>query len=282
MPARAKSTPVRAQISNTMDNAILLIVLAAVLGLVVGSMVNAFVLRAKNGLRLMSSNKCIRCVEPIAWYDAIPVLSYFALRGRCRRCTAAIEWQYPAVEAAMAVLFALFAARVVFAIGIPSFVDVHETWMLFVRDAAMSALLVIIFLYDFRFSVIPDRFSIPAIVVAVLMNIALGANPWSMLVGGLVLGAFFSVQFLVSGGKWIGGGDIRMGLMMGFLLGLPLGMLALFIAYVGGAIAGVILLAGKHRTLSSHVPFGTFLAGGTIIALVAGPAILSWYVGLFS
>lgn len=278
-------TQVRAQISNTMDNAILLIVLAAVLGLVVGSMVNAFVLRTKHGVPLMSGNKCIRCVEPIAWYDAIPVLSYFALRGRCRRCTAAIEWQYPAVEAAMAILFAVFAARVVFRIAIPSFIDVldaHEMWLLFARDAAMSALLVIIFLYDFRFSVIPDRFSVPAIVVAVLMNIALGANPWAMLLGGLVLGAFFSVQFLVSGGKWIGGGDIRMGLMMGFLLGLPLGMLALFIAYVGGAVAGVILLAGKHRTLSSHVPFGTFLAGGTVIALVAGPAILSWYVGLFS
>lgn len=265
-----------------MDNALLVILLAAVLGLIVGSFVNAFVLRTKNGLRLMSSNKCIRCVEPIAWYDAIPVLSYFALRGRCRRCTAAIEWQYPAVEAAMAILFAVFAARVVFGIAIPSFIDVHETWLLFARDAAMSAFLVIIFLYDFRFSVIPDRFSIPAIVVAILMNIALGANPWAMLLGGLVLGTFFSVQFLVSGGKWIGGGDIRMGLMMGFLLGLPLGMVALFVAYIGGAIAGVILLAGKHRTLSSHVPFGTFLAGGTIVALLFGESILTWYLGFFS
>lgn len=265
-----------------MDNALLLILLAAVLGLVVGSFVNAFVLRAKNGIPLMSGSKCTRCVEPIAWYDTVPVLSYVALRGRCRRCTAAIEWQYPAVEAAMAVLFAVFAARVVFGVAIPSFIDVGETWLLFVRDAAMSALLVVIFLYDFRFSVIPDKFSVPAILVALIMNIALGANPWAILIGGLVLGAFFSVQYLVSNGRWVGGGDIRMGMAMGFLLGLPVGMVALFLAYIGGAIAGIALLVGKHRTLSSHVPFGTFLAGGTVIALLCGNAILTWYMSFFS
>lgn len=264
-----------------MDNAILLIVLAAVLGLVIGSLVNAFVLRTKNGLPLMSRSKCIRCVEPISWYDTIPLLSYIALRGRCRRCTAAIEWQYPAVEAAMSILFAVFAARVVFDLGIPSFVDASEQWLLFVRDAAVSTFLIIIFLYDFRFSVIPDRFSIPAIVVALLTNLALGASPWAMLVGGLTLGGFFSLQFLVSQGRWIGGGDIRMGLLIGFLLGLPLGMLAVFLAYIGGAIAGIVLLVGRHRALDSHVPFGTFLAGATVLTLLVGPAILDWYLGFF-
>src|SRR3989338_10801374 len=114
-----------------MENALLLVLLAAALGLLVGSAVNAFVLRTKNGLPLMSRSKCIRCVEPIAWYDAVPVLSYVALRGRCRRCSAGIEWQYPAVEAAMAILFALFAARVMFDLGVPSFVDDSERWLLF-------------------------------------------------------------------------------------------------------------------------------------------------------
>lgn len=258
-----------------------LIVLAAVLGLLVGSFVNAFVLRAKNGLPLMTRSACVRCVAPIAWYDAIPIVSYLALRGRCRRCTAAIEWQYPAVEAAMAVLFALFAARVVFDIGVPIFIADSERVLLFVRDAVVSAFLVIIFLYDFRFSVIPDRFSVPAIVVALIMNIVLGASAWAMLVGGLMLGAFFSLQFLISQGRWVGGGDIRMGLLIGFLLGLPLGMLAIFLSYVGGAIAGIMLLITQRRTLNSHVPFGTFLAGGTVIAMIFGPLLLNWYLGFF-
>ena len=265
-----------------MDNALLLIVLAAVLGLLVGSIVNACVLRTKNGLPLMSKNRCLRCVEPVAWFDAIPLLSYVALRGRCRRCTAAIEWQYPAVEAAMAILFAVFAARVVWGVGIPVFVDDAERWLLFTRDAAVSAFLVIIFLYDFRFSVIPDRFSIPAIIIALFTNLALGASPWGVLVGGLVLGAFFSLQFLISQGRWVGGGDIRMGLLMGFLLGVPLGMVGLFLAYIVGAIAGIGLLVGGHRTLDSHVPFGTFLAGGTVIAMLFGSAIANWYLGFFA
>lgn len=257
---------------------ILTIVIAAVIGVVIGSIVNATVLRTKNGLPLMSRAKCIRCVEPIAWFDLIPVVSYFVLKGRCRRCTAAIEWQYPAVEAAMAVLFALFAARIMFGVGIPAFVDEHELGVLFLRDAVISVFLVVIFLYDFRFSLIPDRFSIPAIVAAILFNLALGATGWSLLLGGLAIGAFFAIQFLASQGKWVGGGDIRIGLLMGFLLGLPLGVVALFLSYVMGSIGGLYLVGRGHRRLDSHVPFGTFLALGTIVAVLVGPEILGWYL----
>lgn len=253
---------------------------AVVLGVFVGSIINATVLRTKAGLPLMSRARCLTCVEPIAWFDLLPVVSYLALKGRCRRCSAAIEWQYPAVEAAMGLLFGLFALRIFLGWGVPSFVDYGEEVVLFLRDALISVFLVIIFLYDFRFSVIPDRFSIPALVVALLANIAMGAPGWSILLGGLALGSFFSIQFLASQGRWIGGGDIRVGMLMGFLLGLPIGIVALFLSYVFGAVGGVILLAARNRHLDSHVPFGTFLAAGTIVAMVWGPQLLTWYVGL--
>lgn len=251
---------------------------AVALGVVVGSVINATVLRTKAGLPLMSRARCVTCVEPIAWFDLVPIASYVALKGRCRRCSAAIEWQYPAVEVAMGGLFGLCALRVLLGWGVPSYIANGEEALLFFRDALVSVFLVIIFLYDFRFSLIPDRFSIPAIVAAVLFNIALGAPGWSMLLGGLAIGSFFAIQFLASQGKWIGGGDIRMGMLMGFYLGFPLGVVALFLSYVFGAAGGMLLLAFRHRRLDSHVPFGTFLALGTIVALIWGPWLLNWYV----
>lgn len=263
-----------------MATIILTLIAAFVIGVVVGSIVNATVLRTKSGLPIMSRAKCVGCVEPIAWFDLIPVVSYFVLKGRCRRCTSAIEWQYPAVEFAMGVLFTLFAARIFLGLGIPGFVGEGEYGLLFIRDAIVSMFLVVIFLYDFRFSVIPDRFSIPAMVAALLLNLALGATPWGILLGGLAIGAFFSIQFLASQGRWVGGGDIRMGMLMGFLLGLPLGVLALFISYVMGALGGLYLVGKGHRRLDSHVPFGTFMAIGTIVTMIVGPAILDWYLGM--
>lgn len=259
---------------------IVYILLALVLGVVTGSIVNATVLRTKAGLPIMGRAKCLSCVEPLAWFDLIPVVSYFVLKGRCRRCSSAIEWQYPAVEVAVGLLFALFSSRIMLDIGVPGYITGTENVILFIRDAVVSVFLVIIFLYDFRFSVIPDRFSIPAIILVILFNIMLGASTWSMLLGGLALGGFFSIQYLVSQGRWVGGGDIRMGLLMGFLLGLPLGMVALFWSYVLGAIAGVILIAFGHRKLNSHVPFGTFLAAATILVMIAGPAMLDWYLSV--
>lgn len=263
-----------------MGGIIILLVFALVLGVLVGSVVNATVLRTKAGLPIMGKSKCLACVEPVAWYDLIPVVSYFALKGRCRRCSAAIEWQYPAVEIAMGILFAVFAGRILFGLGIPSYVSGTEQAILFLRDALVSVFLVIIFLYDFRFSVIPDKFSVPAIILVILCNLLLGANTWAMLVGGLAIGAFFSVQYLVSRGRWVGGGDIRMGMLMGFLLGLPLGMVALFLSYVLGAIAGVGLLALGHRKIDGHVPFGTFMALAIAVTMLFGQALLNWYLGL--
>lgn len=259
---------------------ILSIALAGVLGILTGSIVNATVLRTKAGLPLMSRARCLSCIEPLHWFDLIPVLSYFILKGRCRRCSAAIEWQYPAVELAMGLLFALFAARLVFELGIPGFITGTESSILFVRDAVVSVFLVIIFLYDFRFSVIPDKFSIPAIILVILFNALLGAPSFSILLGGLSLGGFFALQYLVSQGRWVGGGDIRMGLLMGFLLGLPMGIVALFLSYVIGALGGVLLLVGGHRSTTSHVPFGTFMAGATVITMVFGPWLLNTYLAL--
>ena len=261
---------------------ILYTILAAVIGMVVGSFINVVVFRTKSGESWMKGrSKCRTCLEPVAAVDLVPVVSFFRLKGRCRHCSSVIEWQYPAVEMVMGILFGLLYARVALQVGIPAFVDDAELFALFVRDAVIAVFLVIIFVYDFRYSYILDRFTIPAMLVALLFNVLLGADVVSLLLGGLLIGGFFAIQFLVSDGKWIGGGDIRLGMLMGFLLGAQVGVVALFLSYVLGAAVGMYLVIAKKRALNSHVPFGTFLALGTLISMIWGQQLLAWYLSFF-
>lgn len=260
---------------------ILLTILVSVLGICIGSFINVIVFRTKEGISLGGRSKCRACLEPIAAIDLVPVASFFALKGRCRKCSSVIEWQYPAIELTMGILFGLFFVRAITSFGFPEWLDPSLWLAVFIRDALIACFLLIIFVYDFKFSYILDRFSLPAIIIALLFNLALGAPGISLLAGGLIIGGFFAVQFLVSHGTWIGGGDIRMGMLMGFLLGIELGVVALFLSYVLGAIIGIGLILSGKRTMKSHVPFGTFMSAAIILTMLFGPQILEWYLGYF-
>lgn len=150
------------------------------------------------------------------------------------------------------------------------------------RDWIFAAYLVIIFVYDLRYMLIIDRFTVPAMILAIVLNLWLGLVPvWSMLLGGMVLAGFFWIQFALSRGAWVGGGDIRMGALMGLMLGLQYGLVALFLAYVLGAIIGVGMMANGYATRKTPVPFGSFLAVATLLTLFAGESLLDWYLNLF-
>jgi len=154
--------------------------------------------------------------------------------------------------------------------------------LVFLRNTVFLSYLVLIFVYDLRHMLIIDRFTIPAMIFAIIINLWLGTIPaWSVLVGGLVLAGFFWIQFVISKGTWVGGGDIRMGALMGFMLGLEHGLVALFIAYVLGAIVGVAMMASGKATRKTPVPFGSFLAVATVIVLFVGQPLIDWYLGLF-
>ena len=241
------------------------------LGLCVGSFLNVVIFRVHDGESFVRGrSKCRTCEEPLGIRDLVPVLSYLNLRGRCRGCKNVIAWQYPAVELATGALFILAYTHAGVTIQ-------------FVRDAVFASFLVIIFVYDLRHMLIIDRFTIPAIIFAIIVNLWLGFIPaWSLLAGGLVLSAFFWIQFLVSRGTWVGGGDIRMGALMGFMLGLEQGLVALFLAYVFGAIVGgALLLAGKVNR-KTPIPFGTFLATSTLAVMFVGAPMVQWYLRLFN
>lgn len=261
---------------------IIMAIFIFLLGLAVGSFINALVFRTHAGIPVTKGkSKCMSCEMVIKSHDLVPIFSYFLLRGRCRGCKTAISWQYPMVELVSGALFLLMFLRYYFGWFVPTEV-VSETMILYlVRDTVFAIFLLIIFVYDLRYQLILDRFTIPAIIFAFVINVILGYSLVSLLAGAFIVGGFFAMQYLVSKGKWIGGGDMRMGFLMGAMLGLLYGFAALVISYVLGAIVGIVLILSNKAKLHTKVPLGVFLALGTLLTLIFGEVIVEWYMSFF-
>jgi len=245
-------------------------------GLIMGSFLNCLVYRLRTGESMLGRSHCPKCNKQIAWYDNIPLASFLILRGRCRHCGEKISWQYPAVELATGLLFAT-----AFYMNFNS-LDYSSTfflWKMF-RDLFFISVMIIVFIYDLKWYLILDIVTLPAAVVLLVVNLILGINWQNLLISGIIGAGFFLFQFVVSRGKWIGGGDIRLGLVMGLGLGWPLLLSAMMIAYISGSIVGVGLILAGRKKMSSKLPFGVFLTTGSVITLFWGERIVEWYLGL--
>ena len=205
------------------------------------------------------------CREPIAWYDNVPVLSWLLLRGRCRHCQAAVPWVYPGVELATAIL----VAGCVLAFGV--------TW-----DALLasffSAVLVVISAIDLEHRIIPNRIVVPAFVVVLAAQTLLHPSPeWALAALG-ASGFLFVAAVVYPAG--MGMGDVKLALLMGAMLGrvvpvsLMLGMLL--------ALVPSIVLLARHGAAARKmgIPFGPFLALGSILGLFWGDRLLEAYLNL--
>lgn len=202
----------------------------------------------------------------------VPVISFIIQKGRCRGCGKRVSWQYPAVEAATALLFLLCGS-----IWLAS----PEAGVLtLIRNLVFVCFAILIFVYDLRWQEIPDRFSLPAIAAVFILNLFIGIPAWNMVLGAAIAGGFFALQFLLSKGRWIGGGDIRLGALMGVLLGWQLTLLSLLLAYVGGAVISLLLIAFAGKRMDSQVAFGTFLVGAALVALFWGGELINFYLRL--
>src|SRR3989338_9818742 len=161
-----------------------IIAVAGVLGLVCGVFVNIFMLRTPDGLEFTAGRrKCVTCARPMHAKDHFPLISYIVLQGRCRLCKSVIPWQYPALEIAMMLLFMGFAYQIVTQDpNIPYFArDASDAMGLFLRNGLLAMLLLPIFIFDFRASIIPDRLSVPAMIIALALNAVMGVEPLAML-----------------------------------------------------------------------------------------------------
>jgi len=238
-------------------------------GLMVGSFLNCIIHRLETGRSFLQGRSfCPHCKHTLSWQDLIPVFSFLFLGSRCRYCRKKISWQYPIVEIFTGLIFLL-----IFNFQLPIF------------NYFIAPFLIVVFVYDLKHYLIPDKVIYPAIFIALIYNILrLSFEPerFSLGVFWAALGAagFFAVIILISRGKWMGVGDIKLGFLMGLLLGWPSILVALFLAFMTGAIIGIGLIAGNKKTLKSEVPFGPFLVFGTLVALFYGQTIVNWYFNL--
>jgi leader peptidase (prepilin peptidase)/N-methyltransferase len=248
------------------------------LGTIIGSFINCLIYRLHENKTLGGRSFCPKCKHQIAWYDNIPVLSWVILRAKCRYCKKPISIQYPIVELTTGLLFALsyelpYVAEAMQGTQVTS----YEINLFLFRDFLIISFMIVIFLYDLKYYLILDRITLPAIILFTAINLYLGMNWQNLLISGIIGGSFFLIQFLISRGKWIGGGDIRLGVLMGVILGWPMLMLAIFLAYIIGSVISVGLILGGKKKWSSKVPLGIFLTTATVITLFWGEVIWNWY-----
>jgi leader peptidase (prepilin peptidase)/N-methyltransferase len=266
-----------------------------IFGLIVGSFLNVCIYRLPRNISIIKpSSSCPACNTPIKPRDNIPVLSYIFLKGKCRKCGERISIRYPLVELLNGILY--WAAFNYFGLG----------WHLPILFALVSSMVVITFI-DLDFQIIPDVITLPGIAIGLVSASFLLPDPFMEVsskhyavsskesaycllptayyqivgfknsIAGLFLGGglFYLIAILSRGG--MGGGDIKLMAMVGAFMGWKAVFLTTFIGSLVGSIAGIFLIVFKGKGRKTKIPFGPFLAFGSIITLFFGNGIIKWY-----
>jgi leader peptidase (prepilin peptidase) / N-methyltransferase len=240
--------------------------IAFVPGLALGSFLNVVAARVPLRRSVVSPpSACMACESAIAWYDNVPVFSWFLLRGRCRTCGASIPWKYPAVELATALLIGASAL----AFGLTAYAAVA---------AFFCAALVAVSVTDLERRIIPNRIVLPAAGVVLAAQTLLFPSPeWALAAFGASLFLFLAALAYPAG---MGMGDVKLALLLGAMLGRTVPA-AMMIAMIAALVPSILLLI-RHGSAARKmgIPFGPFLALGGIVGLFAGDWILGAYLGL--
>ena len=218
---------------------------AFLIGLMVGSFVNVLADRLPRGESVLwGRSRCDHCKKTLRWYELVPVVSYIVQFGRCRRCHKRLSVQYPVIELATGIGFTLLHSL--------------PLYLLFIS-------LLVIFIADFKYQIIPDSM----IVLGILAAVWKGAY----LVPAIGSFAFLYLLWAVTRGKGLGFGDVKFAFLMGLLLGFPGVIIAFYVAFLTGALTGVILMLGRYKTWKSKIAFGPFLVLGTVVGLIWQPQL---------
>jgi prepilin signal peptidase PulO-like enzyme (type II secretory pathway) len=263
------------------------LVILFILGLCIGSFVNAYVwrLHAKTKTGKLANlsiwhgrSMCPNCHHTLAPKDLVPVLSWICLKGKCRYCSKPISFQYPLIEIIVPFLF-------IFSFIYWPYPFNNDGKTLFIFWLVFLLGFMILFIYDFRWKLLPNQIVGPLIILAVVQlatQFIFFNSSFSLLYGafwGVIFssGLFYAI-FVVSNGKWIGGGDVKLGIILGLLLGGPLRtILMVFLASIIGSLISVVLIFSNRLKMNSLIAFGPLLIIATIITYLFGTNIIDWY-----
>lgn len=243
-------------------------VLSFLFGLVVGSFLNVLIYRLPRHESLVRpGSHCPGCDTAIRWYDNVPLVSWIVLHGRCRACRTRISCRYPLVESMTAVGFVLAMWRF------------DMSWPLLVAWAFIAAMIAIAFI-DWDHMIIPNRIVLPGAAIGLAASVAIHPQRWWVYLAASAGAAAFMFALVMLWPGGMGPGDVKMALFMGAVLGSKV-IVGLFAAFFLGSVVGVFMMVVLKRSRKTKIPFGPYLAAGSVIALFVGEQIVRAYMSLF-
>jgi leader peptidase (prepilin peptidase)/N-methyltransferase len=245
------------------------LILGGVIGLCIGSFLNVVIYRVPLKKSIVTPpSRCRNCDYVLKWYDNIPVLSWLWLRGRCRRCGTGVSMQYPIVELITGALFVLV-------------IWLTPAGPLLATRLLLVCILIALFGIDLEHQILPNSITLPGIVIGLLLSL-IAPPGWKdaligAVLGGGILYAIAWAYYLWRREEGMGMGDVKMLAMVGAFLGWKAVLVTLVLSSFSGAIIGMIMMAAQRGDMKYALPFGTFLAIGTLIAMFAGEPLVAWY-----
>ncbi len=249
--------------------------MAGLFGALIGSFLNVCIYRLPRRESIVwPGSHCPRCSHSIAWYDNIPILSYFILAGRCRHCTERIPFRYPLVE----ILNASGYVGLIWFFG--------PSWVAVAYGLLYSALLVVAGT-DLSHKIIPNVVTFPGIIVGlvcatIVLPLGFLGGMLGVLVGGGILWLLAWASPYLFGKEGMGGGDIKLLAMIGAFLGWKPALMTIMVGSFLGSLVGLTLVATQVIKREDYIPFGPFLVCGALVALFFGQSILDWYQGILA
>jgi len=237
-------------------------------GLVSGSFLTLCITRLPQGESIVfPPSHCDACGRRLGPVELIPVLGYIIYRGRCRSCGAPVPWWYPGLELLTAGIYVSLGYR-------------FGLTMLAVKYAVLASLLLVIAGIDLQTYTIPDALVLAGLGCGLLF-LPLGEISWQAALPGAALGGGLLLLIAAASRGGMGGGDVKLGLVLGLFLGWQQVLVALFLAVLAGAMLGLMLIAAGRKGRRDAIPFAPFLTAGTLGALWWGRDLISWYTATF-
>lgn len=238
-----------------------------VFGAAIGSFLNVLSDRLPNDESILGRSHCEKCKHELAWYDLFPLLSFLFLKGKCRYCKTKLSFYYPGVEVATGLMFVLTWNFM------PTLIPVDSDLTFYLSKAlafvVVTALLVIFFA-DLKYQIIPDSMHVVLLICGVIIHLIRVESNYgqflSIIIHGLIVMLPILLLFLVTRGRGMGFGDVKLAFVIGVLFGIKLGFIMLYLSFIFGSLVGGYLILTRKKKFKSKIAFGPFI----VLAMFAG------------